>query len=245
MSLVTEILTTDQIHDLWGAGYTIVRRPADPFEVDPKIIPHGMSYQWNDSQEKPGWSPVLFEDHDGAFGPFGMRGPVYRDNLFLCKRPKAEAEHDLERARTKAQQNVADWASKNAALGLTGSVTVGTQTAVGKLDSLKKVKVGDLVEIDTDEGFAQVGSTKTIETIVAIPRDMTPHIPEIFKERDRLEAEVVRKDRTLAPGPIADKFYAAVEADKGAPWWPTLRAILLPIAVDNVRANLKKETTDE
>jgi len=250
MSLVTEILTYDQIHDLWGAGYTIVKRSADPFEVDPKLIPHGMAYQWNDSPEKPGWSPVPFSRHEGVFGPYGMSGWIYRDRLFLCERPKAEVDHELERSRTKALQNVDDWVAKNGALGLTGSVRVGTQTKPGELDTLEERKVG----ADALDVFVQIGSTKTIETIVAVPKDMTPHIGAIFKERDRLEAEVVRKDRTLAPGPIADKFYAAIDADKAAPWWPTLRAILLPIAVDNVRLALRsleithpdgKEPTDE
>jgi hypothetical protein len=240
MSLVTEILTYDQIQDLWGAGYTIVKRPADPFEVDPKIIPHGMAYQWNDTPEKPGWSPVLFSDHDGVFGPVGMTGYVYRDNLFLCKRPKAEVETELKRNAARANVLVDGWVQRTAELGITGAVRTVAQDSDGKFEVQLEKQVGAAV---TDA--VEIPRTRTIETTVGIPRDMTPHIATIFKERDRLEAEVVRKDRTLAPGPIADKFYAAIEADKGAPWWPTLRAILLPIAVDNVRKSLREEKTDE
>jgi len=239
MSLVTDILTYDQIHDLWGAGYTIVPRNTDPFEIDPKLIPHGMSYQWNplkaDSLEvnMDGWKPVPFSRHEGVFAPWGMSGHIYRDGLGLFEKPKAEVDNELRRSRTRAEQNAADWATKAAALGFAGAVRVATQTEPGKLDSDEMRPIGESIYANP--------STKALETTVGIPRDMTPHIASIFKERDRLEAEVVRKDRTLAPGPIADKFYAAVEADKGAPWWPTLRAILLPIAVDNVRAALRDE----
>jgi hypothetical protein len=252
MSIVTKILTYNQIQDLWGAGYTIVRRNRDPFDVDPKLIPAGMAYQWNPILLDVGvkfnvdeaWKPVPFSRHEGVFGPWGMQGDIYRDGLMLFEKPKVDVDAGLQRSRAKAEQNVTDWVSKNAALGITGHVNVGSQTELGKLDTLKEIKVGD-VAISDDGEMAQVGSTKTIETIVQIPRDMVPHMAAIFTERDRLEAEVVRKDRTLAPGPIADKFYAEIDANKAAPWWPTLRAILLPIAVDNVRANLKKDHTDE
>ena len=71
MSLVTEIISTDQLNDLWRSGYTIVRRQSDPFEIDPKLIPRGMAYQWNSvlppatydgkTEIQPqGWSPVPF-----------------------------------------------------------------------------------------------------------------------------------------------------------------------------------------
>lgn len=262
MSLVTEILTYDQLHDLWGAGFTIVRRNADPYEIDPKLIPRGMAYQWNPisgydvaSDSHPfGWKSVPYSRHEGVFAPWGTSGVIQRGGLELCERPKAEVDHQLERSRTKALQNVDDWVAKNGALGFTGSVKVGTQTKPGQLDTLEERNVGS----DAPGDFVQIGSTKTIETIVAIPKDMTPHIAAIFKERDRLEEGIVRKDRTLAPGPIADKFYEAVAANErdGTPfqWWPTLRAILLPIAVDNVRLALRsleithpdgKEPTDE
>jgi hypothetical protein len=244
MSLVTDILTYDQLHDLWGAGFTIVRRNPDPFEIDPKLIPVGMAYQWNPIKsdgpevlQPTGWTPVPYSRHEGVFAPWGMPGDVQRGGLMLCERPKVHVELQREAARAAANKMVDDWAAKAAAEGITGTVRVATQTEPGKLDSDEMRPIGESIYANP--------STRAIETTVGIPRDMTPHIASIFKERDRLEAEVVRKDRTLAPGPIADKFYAAVEADKGAPWWPTLRAILLPIAVENVRAALKEDKTDE
>ena len=52
---------------------------------------------------------------------------------------------------------------------------------------------------------------------------------------------------TLKPGKIADLFHAAVEDNErdgtSFQWWPTLRAILLPMAVDNVRAKHGMEPT--
>lgn len=257
MSLVTEILTADQLHELWGCGFTIVRRGADPFEIDPKLIPAGRAYQWNpiksdgpDVVASEGWTPVPYSRHEGVFAPWGTPGDIQIRGMQLVEKAKDEVKGDLARTQAKALQNVEDWHTKAAALGFTGSVQVGadsvrvgTQTVEGKLDSLS--------EIDRDEvawGLLRSRErlrdavarfqTKTIETTVGIPREMTPYIASIFKERDRLEAEVVRKDRTLVPGPIADKFYATIEVQDGAQWWPTLRAILLPIAIENVRAAL-------
>lgn len=253
MSAVTEILTADQLHDLWGAGFTIVQRPVDPFEIDPKLIPRGMSYQWNPidllrdpGQCRPdGWTAVPYSRHEGVFAPWGTPGNIEVGGLQLCEKTKAEVEHNLERTRARSEQLVQDWATKAATEGITGSVRVGTQSVEGKLDTLNQLDIGAAAGMEPIKDFVEIPRTRTIETTVGVPPEMSPHLKAIFEERDRLEADVVRKNRTLKPGPIADKFYAAVEADKGAPWWPTLRAILLPIAVDNVRAALKKEKTDD
>lgn len=245
MSLVTAIISYNDLHDLWGAGYTIVKRGHDPFEIDPKLIPKGMSYQWNpikgdtpDVMHPEGWNPVPYSRHEGVFAPWGTTGFITRDGLALGEKPQVVVDLHRGAAKAAAAKLVDDWAAKAAADGISGTVTVATQTVEGKLDSIEHRDVGDVDAI-------QIGATKTIETVVAIPRDMIPHMSAIFAERDRLEAEVVRKDRTLAPGAIADKFYTAIDADRGAPWWSTLRAIILPIAIENVRANLKKDSTDE
>lgn len=255
MDIVTKLLTYDQLHDLWGAGYTIVKRNSDPFEIDPKLIPRGMSYQWNpivrdgkDVVQPEGWNPVPYSRHPGVFAPWGMAGFVTRDGLALGEKPEVVVELHRGAAKAAAARQVSDWADKTAAAGLSGFARVGTQTTNGKLDNLTHLDVGELdrnSDIDVTGEMVQIGATKTIETIVQIPKDMVEHMAAIFAERDRIEAETVRKDRTLAPGPIADRFYTEIDANKAAPWWPTLRAIILPIAIDNVRANLKKDTTDE
>lgn len=239
MSLVTAIISYNDLHDLWGAGFTIVRRNSDPFEIDPKLIPKGMSYQWNpikgdgpDVVQPEGWNPVPYSRHEGVFAPWGTTGSITRDGLALGEKPQVVVDLHRGAARAAAAKLIDDWATKTGAAGLSGSVTVATQTVEGKLDTIERRDVGDVEAI-------QIGATKTIETIVAIPREMIPHMGAIFAERDRLEAEVVRKDRTLAPGAIADKFYAAIDADKAAPWWPTLRAIILPVAIENVRLALR------
>jgi hypothetical protein len=248
MSLVTEILTYDQIHDLWGAGFTIVRRNSDPFEIDAELIPLGMSYQWNPITpdglrvEQEGWKPVPYSRHPGVFAPWGMSGFITRDGLALEEKPQVVVDLHRGAARAAAERQVSDWADKAAADGLSGSARIGTQTKPDMLDTLEQriLRSGDI-----GVGYVERLSTKTVETTAKIPADMFEHMADIFAERDRLEAEVVRKDRTLKPGLIADRFYAEIDADKGAPWWPTLRAIILPIAIDNVRANLKKDTPDE
>jgi hypothetical protein len=219
------------IHDLWGEGFTIVKRPADPFEIDPRLIPRGMTYQWN---TEPGpiagdagtWRSVQHSRHPGVFAPWGTNGNIEVGGLYLCERPEEIARRANEQATTKAKQQIDDWAARAGAVGLVGEVKVGGEV---------RAAVGG----EFEKGQIFRNDTKTIETTVGVPGDMFPYMNEVFRERDRLEAEVVRKDRTLVPGPIADKFYEAIEANArdGTPfqWWPTLRAILLPIAVENVR----------
>jgi hypothetical protein len=242
MGAVTDILDAQQLHDLWGAGYTITLRPRDPYDALPAgMVPKGVSYQWNPIDPDPrvitpGWTPVPYSRHEGVFAPWGTSGDVQLGGLQLMEKP-SEAVLELKRgAIDMARWREEDWAARAAANGITGSVRIATQSKPGELG-------GDFVR-EIGGGATVIEANKTIESISAIPREMTPHIKAIFAERDRLEGEVVRKDRTLAPGPIADQFYTAIDVDKGAPWWPTLRAILLPIAVENVRKSLK-ETPDE
>ena len=70
---------------------------------------------------------------------------------------------------------------------------------------------------------------------------MIGHIDAIFAERDRIRDMTVRSDRTLDPNSVITRdFYAEIERDKGAPWWPTLNAIILPYAIEAVRHKLKE-----
>lgn len=234
MSAVTDILTTDQLHDLWSAGYTITLRLRDPFEIPAHLVPRGVSYQWNPIQPDPevkhhasGWSPVPYSRHEGFFAPWGAPGDIQIGGLALCEK-STEAVTDLKRqAMRAAEKQVEDWAAKAGEDGLVGSVRIVS----GDGTEVRERSVGDTYERPT---------SRTIETTVKVPKDMTQHMAAVFDERDRLENEIVQPDRTLKPGPIADKFYAAMEEDPGAPWWPTLKAIILPIAIENVRAKLKE-----
>ena len=220
------------IEDLWSEGYTLVRRQSDPFEIDARLIPRGRSYQWNSSPgNRPGtsecvnplgWVSVPWSRHPGVFAPWTYNGddPIMVQGLYLCERPEAEVKDARAEVSRKVRQQVVDWGARAAGDGISGSVSIG---GVG-------MDVGPAAEQFKTQG-------KTIETTVNVPMEMFPYMDEVFAERDRLKDEIVQPDRTLKPGKIADRFYAEIEADPGAPWWHTLLAILLPLAVDRVREN--------
>lgn len=241
MATVRDILTTDLIEALWEAGYTILprHRGSDPFEIEQRFIPRDRSYQWfhlvhdRIRFERTGWVPVAASRHDGYFMPAGHVGNIEVKGLGLFEKPRDEVEAELNANEDKAYKLVDDWAKRHADL-ISGQVKVG----------------GAVRNIGSDEKFHDTfenASTKTIDTTVGIPSDMVEFLSEVYAERDRLEAEVVMKDRTLKPGKVADLFYAALEDNTrdGTPfqWWPTLRAILLPMAVDNVREKHGMEKT--
>jgi len=235
-----DYITEDAIQDLWGIGYTIVKRTTgDPFEVPQQMVPQTRKYQWwhlvHDAMHfrrlagcaPSGWAPVPASRHDGYFMPFGHKGDIEVGGLGLFEKSKYEVDKELNENVAVAHKQVADWIDKTGT-EFSGSVNVGGA----------KMAVGE----EARDVYA-TSKSKTLETTVMIPRDMTPYMGQIFAERDRLKEEVVLPDRTLNPGAIADKFYDAVDKDKAAPWWPTLHAILLPIAIENVRKQITKETT--
>lgn len=238
-----DYITQENIEDLWGIGYTLVKRAGgDPFHVPPEMIPATRSYQWWhlvhdkfhwDRGPESSWAPVSAARHDGYFMPFGHKGNIEILGLGLFEKSKVEVEQELASTAAAAHKQVQDWIEK-AGAEFSGSVQIGDLIA----------PVGDpvIAERIADRDIYAVSKTKTIETTVKIPKDMIPYMAAIFEERDRLEAETMLPDRSLKPGEIADKFYAAIDAEKAAPWWPTLRAILLPIAIENVRKQLKEET---
>ena len=158
--------------------------------------------------------------------PFGHKGDIEVGGLGLFEKSKYEVDLELGENTKAAHKLVSDWAEKAAENQFSGVVNIGgIETPVGD---------------DTWPIYAS-SKSKTLETTVKIPKDMTPYMGQIFAERDRLKEEMVLPDRTLKPGALADKFYDAVDKDKAAPWWPTLHAILLPIAIENVRKQITKE----
>lgn len=240
MSAVSEIITQDQIQDLWGCGFTIVARchHPDPFFVPQEMVPQGRSYQWwhlvhdkfhfNREGHDSGWAPVPASRHDGYFMPFGHVGDIEVGGLGLFDKSKVEVDEERTKSNAAALELIEEWRKKTGAL-FSGDIKVGSE----------KTFIGEQAA-----SFAHDG-TKTIETTTAIPKDMFPHMSAIFAERDRLRDEVVDENNPngiiLKPGEIADKFKAAIEADDSRPRWPTLHAILLPIAIENVRKSLKQE----
>jgi hypothetical protein len=240
LPLVTDVVSADQLHELWGIGYTVVPRSRhpDPFHVPEYMVPATRFYQWFSLEhDKPlftgtGWAPVPNNRHPGIFAPYGTGGDVQVHGLGLFDKSKAEVDNDGAHSVAAAKKQVEDWASRFG--NLSGEVRVGGH-AVAELPGPAAAPMKHAFE--TEGG--------TIELTQKIPFDMTEHMATIFRERDRLKDALVNPDRTLKSSEAANKFYAAIEADPSLPWWPTLHAILLPIAIENVRAKLKEseETT--
>jgi len=242
-----DYVTRDQIQDLWGIGYTIVKRSRhpDPFNVPPEMIPQGRSYQWwhlvhdkfhfdRNGDGSSGWAPVPASRHDGYFMPFGTVGAIEVGGLGLFEKSKFEVDQEKAAQVKAAQQQVADWAKKAAAGGISGSVSFGGVD----------MDVGDGVLPFTD------AKAKTIETTVQFPPDMLRHAAEVFAERDALYTDLINAWNNCLPmtaenEEVVRKYNEALAEDPHILKGPTVNALLLPIAVANVRAKLKEGKTDE
>lgn len=212
-----DYLSRDTLDDLWGFGYTVIKRPIDPYDGPPIKPPHGMAYQWEDRKAiKTGWRPVPASRHDGWFCPAGYMGDCEVGSLVLCERPKAEVDAAIKDNINAAYKLTDDWMKKYGG-AFSGSVTIGTQTRLGELDTVTKIEVGD----------------KTLEDASGIPADMMHRTAEIFAERDRLGKDYAAGgDETkwaFAP------FQTHILENHDAKLWPTLNALLLPTAIENVR----------
>jgi len=105
---------------------------ADPFAIDPAIIPQGWEYQWNaitvvGNQEvlmdqqlqmaENGWRPVPAERHPGRFMPAGHKGSIIRGGQRLDERPKILSDQARAEDLRNARQLISD---RNESLRLTG-----------------------------------------------------------------------------------------------------------------------------
>lgn len=254
-----DYITRDQIQDLWSIGYTILKRARhiDPFHVPPEMIPQGRAYQWwHLVQDKDlfdrrgsGWAPVPASRHDGYFMPFGHVGPIEVGGLGLFEKPKFEVDQERAAQVAAAHKQVDDWRNRTGAHGISGSVTIEGQTKLGKADSRTSIDIGDPV-FDVTQSESINRKTKTINTTVAFPKDMLQYAHHVFLERDRLYAALQVKwenggDYTPWEVEAIRKYNEALDEDPGILKGPTLNALLLPIAVENVRAILKEGKTDE
>ena len=228
-----DYISRDQLHDLWGAGFTVIRRNtfgSDVYQIADHVCKAGMAQQWSD-ELKDGWTAVLAERHPGLYAPYSYAGDVKIGGLMLLECPK----HKVDAARSAqvdaAHKLVTDWQDKYGGQ-FSGTVTVGTQTKLGELDTVETMEVG----------------SKTIEDTTKIPHDMVPYIAAIFDERDYL-AKLYTDDResgepewsTVLISQIADQMDDAMRVDPGAPKWPILNAIILPHAIENVRRRITEE----
>lgn len=226
------MISQDDLEKLWAQGYTLARRMADPTNLTPAEIPASRSYQWmhleydRDLYARPegatpsGWAPVPNDRHPGRFAPWGTPGNIVWNGLGLFEKPKFEVDAEHAANHAKAHQQSAD-------------------------------KLAEMAQIVADAGYELIGagavvngdahinpSTKTIETTVRLPKDMQAHTIAIFEERDRLAK--LHVDGVSDPDvmPISARFREYLNANPEAPQWPTLYALMLPKAIENVRARL-------
>lgn len=226
-----DYISSDAVQDLWGIGYTIIRRHQhpDPFHVPAEVIPHGRSYQWwhlihdkfhfyrPENATPSGWAPVPASRHDGMFMPFGTSGAIEVNGLGLFDKSKFEVDADRAQQIDAAHKLVDDWKEKWGGQ-FSGDVSVGGERTL-------------------------VGETKSYENTTAIPRDMVPYIAQIFAERDRLAGDYstgLGEETAWAAVP----FEAHMAEHPNSAKWPTLNAILLPAAIANVRSRIKQEASN-
>lgn len=114
-----------------------------------------------------------------------------------------------------------DWIDRATADGLTGEVTVGGQTKLGELYNVVRLEIGD----------------KTLEDASSIPVDMAHRTAEIFAERDRLANNHVFAMKSMgAQSGYCQEWADWMDQHPDDPQWPALHKILLPKAIENVRA---------
>lgn len=238
MKPVREVISREIIDDLWGAGYTILprNRHPDPFFVPPEMVPHGRSYQWwhlvhdkfhFERNGNSGWAPVPASRHDGYFMPAGFVGDIEVSGLGLFEKSKVEVDQEHASNIAAANQKVIDWHEKWGGK-LFGEVTVGGETT----------QVGDVHANP---------KTKTVNLTTAIPRELMPYIDKILAERDRLAQQYADEANTgdhIWSSHIMEGFNilmeAALCANPDAPKWPTLHAIVMPTAIENIRKEIKE-----
>jgi hypothetical protein len=127
---------------------------------------------------------------------------------------------------------VTDWQERYGGQ-FSGSVVIAVQTELGKMDTVKTIKIG---------------ATKTIENTTAIPKDMVPYISQIFEERDRLYNDLVGKWNS---GQKLDSWQDAIRKSyelqlsmtPEALLGPTLNRLIAPTAIENVRKRITEEAT--
>ncbi len=92
MSLLSEILTAEQLDELYRAGFRILPPAVDPFEIPAALLKPDWAYQWNE-QANEGWHWVKYEDHPGWFAPPGEIGPVVLKGLGLFRKHKDKVDN--------------------------------------------------------------------------------------------------------------------------------------------------------
>lgn len=172
VSGLTRSGAAELIDALWGGGYTIVRRQNDPLNIDKRIIPRGMAYQWCAAADvgfykSRHWGAVPSARHDGLFAPAGYVGDIESGGLVLMEKPKSEVDAAHAETAAKAQGQVEEWTRRVGADGFSGTLRSVTQS---------DGHTGD-------ETVTPIGEREP-SNIARIPDDMVPHVLEVMRERD-------------------------------------------------------------
>lgn len=228
----TDYISRDQLQDMWGAGFTVIRRDTfghDIYELADRVKRPGMARQWfgNDDLRKAeveGWRQVLSEDYPGLFAPHGYAGAIEIGGMHLFELPQHRVDRAKQSAVEVAAKQIDDWAARNAAQGFAGGATV--------------INSGGATVVEVGKSF---------ETTTHIPRDMMPWIGPIFEERDRLYGDLVGKwnagqELSEEQMLVRERYFDVSDADPTALKGPTLNALLLPIAIANVRKRTSEES---
>lgn len=149
--IVFSQLQKDVLHDLWGMGFTIVRRKSSEKLFDEPRPPHGMAYQWMDRPNVDGWVHVDMGRHPGMFAPYGVTGSIVHSGMWLMERSAAEVKAFHDQAIAKANKNVEDWIKKHAGDGAFGSVTILKEGSSGvKSVFAKEIGEGNIKDVSDD-----------------------------------------------------------------------------------------------
>jgi hypothetical protein len=129
-----DYISRDQLQDMWGAGFTVIRRNTfgnDVYELADRVKRPGMARQWVARAEIldnlwPSWARVACEDYPGLFAPFGYVGPVEIGDLGLLECPQHRVEKAKQDQVAAAEKLVTDWQNKYGG-EFAGAVTVGSK----------------------------------------------------------------------------------------------------------------------
>lgn len=144
---------------------------ADPYAIDPSIIPMDWVYEWKryavmnqvdhayqaSLARQGGWTPVMAERHDGVFLPLGSKGAIIINGLILMERP-VELHNEAHSDEKRAADTVMKRARVERGLQVPGGVTgVSTETAAARQASF----------VNVSRAFA---SQEDKEALAAIPK---------------------------------------------------------------------------
>lgn len=183
---LTIMIGVEAAKKLFDAGYVVVRRPGDPYELPLSAIPKDRSYQWfhmehdkfhfigADGQYSLGWAPVDVRRHPGYFAPINSSGHAIVNGLGLFEKPKFEVRRE--------QQEYIDASRRQSEQFFHGKGFSGGVTILEESGGSKQPHKGGAVRMDVDPDGPSTQS--------AIPVDLVYHLPKLMAERDRIYVEI-------------------------------------------------------